>query len=148
MITVSNDEPPVRRSGWARSQTLPIVTSSVTPGAAAVRYPNSRLCPSRPASAPDLSWWRSHSCMARSGCTDTENRPGASSTSLVARRRGRPNSPASRSCWATSQTTVRLPRRAASRPRAAATVVLPTPPLPVTTTSRLSRSAGIPLTLA
>ena len=37
-----------------------------------------------------------------------------------------------RSCWATSAITVRLPARAAVRPSAAATVVLPTPPLPVT----------------
>jgi hypothetical protein len=34
-----------------------------------------------------------------------------------------------------------LPERAARRPRAAATVVLPTPPLPVTTISLLSRRA-------
>ena len=38
--------------------------------------------------------------------------------------------------------TMRLPRRAATSPRAAATVVLPTPPLPVTSTSRLSSSEG------
>ena len=37
MITVSKRAPFVRRCGCARSQTLPIVTSSVTPGAAAVR---------------------------------------------------------------------------------------------------------------
>ena len=42
-------------------------------------------------------------------------------------------------CWSpTSHTTTRLPRRAAASPSAAATVVLPTPPLPVTSTRRLS----------
>src|SRR3954454_1426854 len=46
-----------------------------------------------------------------------------------------------RSWRATSHTIVRLPVRAAARPRAAATVVFPTPPLPVTKTSRLSKSA-------
>src|SRR3954452_8484543 len=49
-----------------------------------------------------------------------------------------------RSWRATSQTIVRLPARAAARPRAAATVVFPTPPLPVTKTSRLSKSADTP----
>ena len=48
--------PSVRRSSWARSQTLPIVTSSVSPGAAAVRYWKTRLPPSSPASVPDFSW--------------------------------------------------------------------------------------------
>ena len=48
-----------------------------------------------------------------------------------------------RSCSATSQTMVRLPARAAARPSAAATVVLPTPPLPVTNTSRLSRTSSM-----
>ncbi len=47
------------------------------------------------------------------------------------------------SCEETSQTIVRLPSAAARRPSATATVVLPTPPLPVTKTSRLSRSSGI-----
>src|SRR3954447_19943748 len=45
-----------------------------------------------------------------------------------------------RSCCATSATITRLPCRAATRPSAAATVVRPTPPFPVTTTSRLSSS--------
>src|SRR6202042_2240684 len=46
--------------------------------------------------------------------------------------------------WAeTSQTIVRLPSAAARIPRATETVVLPTPPLPVTITNRLSRSSGI-----
>src|SRR5688572_21106135 len=40
----------------------------------------------------------------------------------------------------TSHTRVRRPDRAASRPSAAATVLLPTPPLPVTNSSRRSRS--------
>src|SRR5665811_47728 len=43
----------------------------------------------------------------------------------------------------TSQTIVRLPSAAARSPSATATVVLPTPPLPVTKTSRLSRMSGI-----
>src|SRR3954454_17826760 len=47
-----------------------------------------------------------------------------------------------RSCWATSATIVRLPSRAATSASAAATVVRPTPPFPVTTTSRLSSSRG------
>src|SRR3954470_20248478 len=47
-----------------------------------------------------------------------------------------------RSCWATSATIVRLPWRAATSASAAATVVRPTPPFPVTTTSRLSSSRG------
>ncbi len=47
------------------------------------------------------------------------------------------------SCADTSQTIVRLPCAAARRPSAIATVVLPTPPLPVTTTRRFSsRSAA------
>ena len=37
------------------------------PGAAAVSSWKMRLPPSRPASVPDLSWWRSHSSMARRG---------------------------------------------------------------------------------
>src|ERR1700754_5115636 len=46
--------------------------------------------------------------------------------------------------WAeTSQTIVRFPSAAARIPRATETVVLPTPPLPVTITNRLSRSSGI-----
>ena len=48
-----------------------------------------------------------------------------------------------RSWWATSHTIVRSPRRAAARPSASATVVLPTPPLPVTKTSRFSNRAEI-----
>src|SRR5690349_169608 len=48
-----------------------------------------------------------------------------------------------RSWWATSQTIVRRPRRAAASPRATATVVFPTPPLPVTKTSLLSKSVDM-----
>ena len=42
----------------------------------------------------------------------------------------------------TSQTIVRFPRFAAASPRAIATVDLPTPPLPITKTSRLSNRSG------
>jgi len=47
-------------------------------------------------------------------------------------------------CWeaATSQTIVCMPCAAARIPRATATVDLPTPPLPVTKTSRLSKSSA------
>src|SRR5665648_1052247 len=62
---------------------------------------------------------------------------GASSRSLWPRG-STPNSAARRSCSATSQTTVRFTARAAALGLLAATVVLPVPPLPVTTTSRLS----------
>ena len=47
-----------------------------------------------------------------------------------------------RSCCATSQTIVRLPRRAAATPSAAATVDLPTPPLPVTKIEALFEDHG------
>src|SRR4029077_18238927 len=46
------------------------------------------------------------------------------------------------SCEETSQTIVRLPASAARRPSATATVVLPTPPLPVTKTSRFFNRSG------
>ena len=46
------------------------------------------------------------------------------------------------SCEETSQTIVRLPRAAAASPRAIETVDFPTPPLPVTKTSRLSSRSG------
>ena len=55
-IARSYPGPPVRGSICARSQTLPIVTSSVRPGAAAVRYWNTPLPPSTAASVRDLSW--------------------------------------------------------------------------------------------
>src|SRR3954464_10169630 len=48
-----------------------------------------------------------------------------------------------RSCCAPSAPITRLPMRAAARPSAVATVVRPTPPLPMTTTSRLSSSTLI-----
>ncbi len=44
-----------------------MVTSSLTPGAAAVSSWKMRLPPSRPASVPERSWWRSHSSIARCG---------------------------------------------------------------------------------
>ena len=147
MITVSNVDPPVRRSVCARSQTLPTVTSSVTPGAAAVRYPNRRLCPSRPASAPDLSWWRSHSCIARSGCTDTENSPGASSTSVVADvvHAEKPGEPLLLGHLADHGAPT-APRR--EQPEGGGDGGLADPALAGHDDSRLSRSAGIGRTLA
>ena len=45
-IARSNAGVPARGSSWARSHTFPIVTSSVSPGAAAVRYWNRLLPPS------------------------------------------------------------------------------------------------------
>src|SRR5919109_994822 len=101
-----------------------------------------RLWPSSPARVLDLSWYWSHSSLARSGSMEMPNSPGASSCSSWPAGVS-PNSVGSRSCSATSQTIVRFPARAAPSPRAAATVVLPTPPLPVTTTRRLSNSSGI-----
>ena len=54
----------------------------------------------------------------------------------------RSNARCTRSWAASSATIVRRPWRAASIPSAIATVDLPTPPLPVTNTSRLSRTLG------
>src|SRR4051812_44172358 len=68
--------------------------------------------------------------------------PGASSCSRWPRA-GSPNSDASRPWPPISQTIVRFPRPAATRPRAVATVVLPTPPLPVTKTSRFPKGTAI-----
>ena len=56
----------------------------------------------------------------------------ASSTSCSRRTPSRAKARDTRSCSATSQTIVRRPRAAAARPSEAATVVFPTPPLPVT----------------
>src|SRR3954462_5195740 len=66
--------------------------------------------------------------MACSGSIAIEWIPGATSTSSCRV-----------SSAATSHTITRFPRRAATRARHAATVVLPTPPFPVTKTRRLSR---------
>ena len=69
----------------------------------------------------------------RLGCTSRGSKP-VSPTS---------KKPARLPLASTSQTRVRLPRSAASRARPAATVVLPTPPLPVTNSSRRSRRSRI-----
>src|SRR5471030_1173036 len=52
---------------------------------------------------------------------------------------GRPNSSLTRSRAVTSQTRTRLPRREAASASAAESVLLPVPPLPVTTSRRRSR---------
>src|SRR3954454_3946917 len=69
--------------------------------------------------------------MACSGSIAIEWIPGATSTSSWRV-----------SSAATSHTITRFPRRAATRARHEATVVLPTPPFPVTKTRRLSRRKG------
>jgi hypothetical protein len=66
----------------------------------------------------------------------------ASSTSVSRRTPSRRKARDIRSCSATSQTIVRRPAAAAASPSEAATVVLPTPPLPVTYSSLLSRSSA------
>ena len=131
--------PSVRRSSWASSQTLPIVTSSASPGAAAVRYWKIRLPPSSAGQRArvqlvaqplllgalgvdrDAEQARRHLGLAVAGAGLRRTSPRCAPA-----RPPRTRSSASRA-------------RAAARPSAAATVVLPTPPLPVTTTSRLSR---------
>jgi hypothetical protein len=55
-----------------------------------------------------------------------------SCTSVSGVTPSRPSARDTRSCSATSQTIVRRPAAAAATPIAAATVVLPTPPFPVT----------------
>src|SRR3954470_6207306 len=78
-------------------------------------------------SAPP-TWSVRYSRIACSGSTAIEWIRGATSISSC-----------QRSSLATSQTITRFPRRAATRARHDATVVLPTPPFPVTKTRRLSR---------
>ena len=92
--------------------------------------------------ARTLSWSSTYSRIDSSGSIEIDQRFSSISTSW------KPTSVCSKireafSCEETSQTIVRLPSAAARSPRATATVVLPTPPLPVTKTSRLSRSSGI-----
>src|SRR4051794_1095105 len=133
-----------QRSGWASSQTLAMVISSFAPGAAATKYWNACEWPSNRPVAPPPSCRPSHSSSARCGSMVMANRPSLSSTSCSGRTPWRANARDIRSCSATSQTIVRRPRRAAARPIAAATVVFPTPPLPVTYRSaRSRRSASI-----
>ncbi len=90
--------------------------------------------------ARTLSCSSTYSRIDSSGSIEIDQRFSAISTSW------KPTSVCSKireafSCAETSQTIVRLPSAAARRPSATATVVLPTPPLPVTKTSRLSRSS-------
>ncbi len=115
----------------ASSQTLPIVTSSLAPGAAATKYWNACECASRRTVGPP-SWPESHSRSAASGSIVIAHRPCSSSISVSSRTPWRANARDTRSWWATSQTIVRRPRAALASPIAAATVVFPTPPLPVT----------------
>ena len=101
-----------------------------------------RLRKSRSRIARTLSWSSTYSRIDSSGSIEIDQRFSSISTSW------KPTSVWSKireafSCEETSQTIVRLPSAAARRPSATATVVLPTPPLPVTKTSRLSRSSGI-----
>ncbi len=101
-----------------------------------------RLRKSRSRIARTLSWSSTYSRIASSGSIEIAQRSSSISTSW------KPTSVWSKkreafSCEETSQTIVRLPSAAARSPSATATVVLPTPPLPVTKTSRLSSSSGI-----
>src|SRR3954468_19232056 len=133
-----------QRSRWASSHTLAMVISSFAPGAAATKYWNACEWPSNRPVAPPPSCRASHSSSARCGSMVMANRPSLSSTSCSGRTPWRANARDIRSCSATSQTIVRRPRRAAASPIAAATVVFPTPPLPVTYRSaRSRRSASI-----
>src|SRR5438270_2570291 len=114
-----------------------MLTSSFAPGAAAAKYwkvplEASTLPETRPPSCC------SHSSSAWSGSIEMLQRRSERSVSLPGASGGRPKS-AGRRPWSPSSTTiVRSPRSAASRPRAAASVVLPTPPLPVTKSSSRS----------
>src|SRR3954467_8143665 len=131
-----------QRSSCASSHTLAIVISSLAPGAAATKYWNACEWLSRCTAGPTCL--DSHSSSARWGSIVIAHRSCASSISVSGRTPWRANARDIRSCSATSQTIVRRPSRAAASPRAAATVVFPTPPLPVTYRSaRSRRSASI-----
>ena len=121
-----------QRSSWASSKTLAIVIISRAPGAAATKYWNADERASRRTGGPPPSCLESHSWSARLGSIEIAHRFSASSTSVSRCTPSRWNARDTRSCWATSQTIVRRPAAAAARPSAAETVVLPTPPLPVT----------------
>src|SRR5215204_3201977 len=132
-----------QRSSCASSQTFAIVISSFAPGAAATKCWNAdEPVISRSAGPP--SWRASHSRSAADGSMLIAHRFSASSTSCSRCTPSRANARETRSCSATSQTIVRRPASAAARPSAAATVVFPTPPLPVTyRRRRFCRSASI-----
>src|SRR5271155_1036271 len=111
-----------------------MLTSSLAPGAAAVKYWKVLLeASTRPDTRPPSVC--SHSSRARSGSIEMLHRPCWSFVSTPVSCLETPNSSGSLVWSPTSTTIVRNPRWTARRPRAAATVVLPTPPLPVTTSS-------------
>ena len=91
--------------------------------------------------ARTLSWSSRYSRSDWSGSIEIAQRLSATSTSwkpISARLKTR-----EAVSWPPiSQTIVRLPRAAAARPSETEIVDLPTPPLPVTKTSRLSSSSG------
>ena len=120
-----------QRSSWASSHTFAIVISSLAPGAAATKCWNAEE-PVMSFSAGPPSWRRSHSCSAAVGSMLIAQRFSASSISCSRRTPSRAKARETRSCSATSHTIVRRPCSAAASPSAADTVVLPTPPLPVT----------------
>src|ERR1700733_11116427 len=76
---------------------------------------------------------------------DIDHTPGATSRGVKSVG-GASKSAVTSPLASTSQTKTRLPCSAASWASPAATVVLPTPPLPVTNTSRRSSKLGVPLT--
>ena len=119
-----------------------MLSSSRIPGVAIANAWNRRLDPRAWPSVPAFT--RRYSSIACCGSIEIVNSPGSSSTSRNCSRSAS-NSPWMRSWLASSTTIVRSPWRAASSPSAIATVDFPTPPLPVTNTRRLSRSAGTAL---
>ena len=120
-----------QRSSWASSHTLAMVMSSLAPGAAATKcWKAEELVRTRVAAPP--TWRESHSRSAAVGSIVIAHRFSASCTSCSGRTPSRAKARDTRSCSATSQTIARCPRAAAASPSAAATVVFPTPPLPVT----------------
>ena len=121
-----------QRESCASSHTFAIVISSLAPGAAATKYWNACERVISRSGAPPPSCLASHSCSALVGSIVIAQRFSASWTSVSAVTPSRRNARETRSCSATSQTIVRRPASAAARPSAAATVVLPTPPFPVT----------------
>ena len=131
-----------QRSSCASSQTLAIVISSLAPGAAATKYWNADERAEQP--QPGAADLLGQPLLERALRVDRDRpqvvgelRPRSRRDALAARTRAR-RGPA------------RRPRRRSSagpparppRPSAAATVVLPTPPLPVTYSSRRSRSSA------
>src|SRR6266545_5002721 len=82
---------------------------------------------------------RPYSRIASCGVTFTVKTPGSASRTAPPEG-GAPSSGATRSCAFTSQTRTRFPWRAATSASAAEMVLFPTPPLPVTTRRRRSRS--------